>query len=190
MALPHLRNSEAGVNKYDPVHTNIFEVQFTVPAALQNDFAKDEYLLTQHIKSITGLNALNVAPGTNTQKFMGTDRSYIIPKLDSTRAEIKVVFTLNLRDEVDNYIYKLLRAWAALGYDVYTGSRRLKKDYCADWLNIAVANRAGEVYHSVIFKDVMMGGNLEGYDELNYETGDALEITCTFVSDWWQEEMA
>lgn len=191
MALPHLSNSVAGRNKFDPVHSNIFEVRFTVPEALRERFGKDELLLTEHVTKISGLGALNNAPATGQQKFMGTDRSYIMPKLDSTHAEIEISFTLNLRDDTDNYIYKLLRAWAALGYDVNTGARSLKRDYCADWMNIAIANRAGDIYHEVILKDVMMNGPLTGYlDELNYDTGEAAEISAKFISDWWQETMA
>ena len=191
MALPHIQNSQAGRNKWDPVHSSIFEVRFTVPEAIRADFGKDEVLLTEHVLKIDGLGALNRAPGTGTQKFMGTDRSYINPKLDSTRAEISIDFTLNLRDDTDNYIYKLLRAWAALGYDVNTGARSLKREYCADWLDVAVANRAGDIYHEVIFKDVMINGNLAGYfDNLDYESTDAAQITLPLVSDWWLETKA
>lgn len=192
MALPHIQNSQAGRNKFDPVHTNIFEVRFTVPEALRAQFGKDEVLLTEHVTKITGaLGALNKGATTGTQKFMGTDRSYIMPKMDSTRAEFEIEFTLNLRDDVDNYIYKLLRAWVALGYDINTGARSLKRDYCADWLNIAVANRAGDIYHEIIFKDVMTNGELGGsYADLDYETGEAATISLKLVSDWWQETMA
>ena len=190
MALPHIQNSQAGRNKWDPVHVNMFEVLFTVPEALRNEFGKDEELLTEHITKIAGLGALGKAPATGTQKFMGTDRSYIMPKLDSTRAEIEVEFTLNLRNDVDNYIYKLLKAWAALGYDVNTGSRALKRDYCADWMNVSVATRNGDIIQQVIFKDVMMNGDLTIPNELNYETGDAQTISAKFVSDWWTETLA
>lgn len=190
MALPHLQNSQAGRNKWDPAHKNIFEVQFTVPNALRDDFGKDETLLTEHVLSISGLEALSKAPATATQKFMGTDRSYIVPKLDNTRAEITVKFSLNLRDDVDNYIYKLIRAWIALGYDINTGARALKRDYVADWLKVSVANRAGDIYHEVIFKDVMINGDMTGYGDFAYETSEAAEIEVKFVSDWWQETMA
>ena len=190
MALPHLQNSTAGRNKFDPVHSNIFEVRFTVPEALRANFGKDELLLTEHVKKISGLDALSRAPGTNTQKFMGTDRTYIIPKLDNTRAELELTFTLNLRDDVDNYIYKLFRAWAALGYDINTGARALKREYCADWLNVAIANRRGDIYHEIIFKDIMIADSITGINDLDYEQGDALELTVKFVSDWWQETMA
>lgn len=191
MALPHIQNSQAGRNKFDPVHQNIFEVRFTVPDAIRDQFGKDEVLLTEHVTKITGVGgAINKAPNVQQQKFMGTDRSYIVPKLDNTHAELEMEFTLNLRDDTDNYIYKIFRAWAALGYDVNTGSRALKRDYCADWLNIAVANRAGDIFHEIIFKDVMMNGDLSGYGDFDYETGDACTLSCKFVSDWWQETIA
>ena len=190
MALPHITNSQAGINKYDPVHKNIFEVYFSLPRAIQDQFGQDEALLTEHVTKISGLAALNRAPGTGTQKFMGTDRSFINPKLDNTRAEIDVTLTLNLRNEMDNYIYKLFRAWAALGYDQNTGVRHLKKDYCSDFLKVSIANRVGDIFHEVVFKDVMMNGDMSGgFEEMDYESSDALELTVKFVSDWWKENI-
>ena len=189
MSLPHISNSKAGVNKWDPVHTNIFEVYFSIPEAIRSQFGQDEALLTEHVLSISGLGALNRAPGVSQQKFMGTDRSYINPKVDNTFAEITVRLSLNLRNDVDNYIYKLFRAWASLGYDMSTGARSLKRDYCADFLKIAIANRQGDIFHEVVFKDVMINGDLTGLDELNYETTDALELEVKFVSDSWKETM-
>ena len=187
MSLPHIKNSQAGVNKYDIVTQNIFEVYFTLPEALRGEFAKDEMLLTEHVLKISGLDALDKAPTTVTQKFMGTDRSYIQPKLDSTRAEIEVEFALNLRNRTDNYIYKLFKAWKNLGYNIETGERHLKSDYCADWLRIAVGNPAGDIYRDIVFKDVMIGDSIGGMSEYNYESADPVNITVKFISDWWKE---
>ena len=55
MALPHIKNSQAGVNLYDPVYKSIFEVYFTLPDAIRGEFAKDEVLLSQHVTKISGL---------------------------------------------------------------------------------------------------------------------------------------
>ena len=190
MSLRHITNSQAGVNRYDPVHTNIFEVYFTLPEALRARFGQDEALLTEHVLKIGGLANLSKAPGVGQQKFMGTDRSYINSRPDNTFAEISVDLSLNLRNDVDNYIFKLFKAWAALGYDLSTGERHLKKDYTADFLKVSIANRAGDIYHEIVFKYVMMNGGVEGFDELNYETAEALQISVKFVSDWWQETIA
>jgi hypothetical protein len=190
MALPHLKNSQAGVNRFDPVHNSIFEVYFTLPEALRAEFCKDELLLTEHVTKVDGLGALYRSPGTESQKFMGTERSYVKPQLDNTRAEITIDFTLNLRNGTDDYIRKLFRAWAALNYDVQTGKRVLKKDYCADWLKISIANRAGDIHQEIIFKDVMINGDLSTSTDLDYTNGTALELSVPFVSDWWDEKIA
>ena len=190
MALPHIKNSQAGVNRYDPVNKSIFEVYFTLPEALRAEFAKDELVLTEHVLSINGLDALYRAPETDVQKFMGTSRSFIKPTSGDTHADLEVKFTLNLRNGVDNYILKLFRAWAALGYDIRNGKRVLKKDYCADWLKVSIANREGDIYQEVIFRDVMMNGSLDYNSDYDYTADDALELTVKFRSDWWDETVA
>jgi hypothetical protein len=118
---------------------------------------------------------------------MGTDRSYIKPTIGETRANLEVKFSLNLRNGTDNYILKLFRAWAALGYDIKTGKRSLKKDYCAQWMKVSIANREGDIYQEVVFKDVMMNGSVDFDGSLEYTADDALELTVKFVSDWWDE---
>ena len=190
MALPHLSNSQAGVHKYDPVNKSIFEVYFTLPEPLRAQFGKDEIILTEHVLNVSGLDALYRAPETDVQKFMGTDRSYINPTIGETRANIEIEFSLNLRNGTDNYIAKLLRAWATLGYDMNTGARSLKKDQCAEWLKISIANRAGDIFQEIVFKDVMMNGALEIDGGLDYTVDDALTCKAKFVSDWWTENVA
>lgn len=190
MALPHITNSEAGRNLYDPVHNSIFEVYFTLPDALKAEFGQDEAVITEHVLKISGLEALDKGPDTGSQKFMGTDRTFVNPKLDSTSAELKVDLTLNLRNGTDNYIYKIFKSWRALNYDLDSGTTVLKKDYVADWLRVCVANRAGDIIREIVFKDVMLKGNIEGMGDLDYSSNDAQQISVTFVSDWWKETIA
>lgn len=190
MSLPHITNSEAGRKLYDPVFKNIFEVYFSLPEPLQRTFGKDTALITEHVTKINGLAALNRAPSTGTQKFMGTERTFVNPKLENTSAEIEVTFNLNLRNATDNYIYKIFRAWAALGYNINTGERHLKKDYCAEHMKVSIANQAGDIYREVVFKDVMINGDIQGsHEELDYDSADALELVVKFKSDWWTETM-
>lgn len=191
MSLPHITNSEAGRNLYDPVFKNIFEVYFSLPEPIAAQFGKDTALITEHVTKIGGLATLNKAPQTGTQKFMGTDRTFIQPRIDGTSADIEVTLNLNLRNKTDNYIYKLFRAWAALGYDLNTGERHLKKDCCAPFMRIAIANQAGDIYREIVFKDVMISDAIAGSQEdLDYESSDALELVVKFKSDWWTETMA
>jgi hypothetical protein len=186
MALPHITNSTAGVNLYDPVHKSIFEVSMELPAGI--NFA-DTSLLTQHVLTVSGLEALYRAPEVDSQKFMGVDRSFLKPTIGETKASIEIEFSLNLNENNDNYILNVFRAWAALGHNIATGSRSRKTDYAAPWLKIRIANRAGDVYQEIIFKDVMLNGPLETDGGLDYTADDALQLKVKFVSDWWKEQV-
>ena len=191
MSLPHITNSEAGRNLYDPYHNCLFEVYFTLPAAIRAQFGQDEALLTEHVVKIEGLENLDKGPEASVeQKFQGTTRTYLAPKMDNTSAELTVEFNLNLRNGVDNYIYKVFKAWKNLNYDLETGTIVLKKDYVAEWMRVCVANRAGDVIKEVIFKDIMLSGNVDGLGSLDYSNNEAVNITVKFKSDWWKETIA
>lgn len=188
--LPHITNSQAGVNKWDPVQNSLYEVYFTLPEAIQGTFGKDETLITEQVQSVSGINALNKLPAIITQKFMGTTRSYIAPKMDSTSAEITVVFALNLRDTVDNFIYKLFKAWGKLAYDIETGATSVKAQYCADNMRIVEYARDGSIYRKIKMRDVFIFDGIEMNDEYNYESNDPVQLTVKFNTDYWVEENA
>lgn len=187
MALPHITNSQAGVNRWDYVPTNLFEVAIVLPEVIKAQFGQDEALLTEHVQKIEGLDALHRTAETTEQKFMGTTRSFIKGSLDSTTAEISVTFALNLRNGTDNFIYKLFKAWSRLGYNINTGEKVLKKDYCADFMEIKVANRVGDVFEDIVLKDVMLNGSIEGPGTYDYNSDEPLELTVKFKSDWWTD---
>lgn len=190
MALPHITNSEAGRNLYDPVNNCIFEVYFTIPDALRADFGQDEAILSEHVLKVSGLDALDRGPDTSPQKYQGTTRTFVNPKIDDTSAEIKIDFSLNLRNGTDNYIYKLFKGWKNLNYDLETGTIVKKADYVADWMRVCVANRSGDIIREIVFKDVMLKGSLEGMGDLDYSNNEPVTLSVTFVSDWWKETIA
>lgn len=184
MALPHITNSVAGVNRQDPVYKNKFEVYFTIPAALQNEFGQDVAYITEQIQKISGLGSLDKGVDKGQQKFMGTTRTYLNSTHDNTSHEISVEIALNFRNRTDNYIYRLFKAWNALGYDLSTGETTIKQEYVADYMRVVIGNRAGDIWRDVTFKDIIMFGGIEGLDELDYSSNDVVNITVKFASDW------
>ena len=187
--LPHIQNMSSGRNKYDPVHKAIFEVYFSLPDALQSTFMEDSVLLTEQVYSVQGLDALQKTTPASEQKFYGVTVSYLNPVLDTTAADLTIVFNLNLREVTDNFVLKLFKAWGNLSYDLSDGARGIKKDYITDNLRIAEANRNGEIWRSYIFHHVMLTG-VTGLDDLDYTSNDARQLTCTFRADWWDEDVA
>lgn len=187
--LPHIRSVKSGINKWDPVHKAIFEVSFTVPPSLQEMFVGDLPILQQQVYSVQGLDALQKTTAASTQRFYGVDVSYLNPTLDSTYADITIVFNLNLRNVTDNFVLRLFRAWENLSYDLADGTRSIKTDYCAASMTVAEGNRNGDVWRSYEFKDVMLT-SVTGLDDLDYTSNDARQLTCVFRSDYWYDTMA
>ena len=187
--LPHIRNVQSGINKYDPMHSAMYEVYFTLPEAIQSQFKDDEAVLTEQVTEVTGLDALQKTVGAGQQKFMGVDVSFLNPTLDNTYAELTINLNLNIRNATDAFVLKVFKAWEKLGYDLSDGTRTLMADYCTDNLRIAEANRDGTIWRSYIFHKVMLTG-VTGLDSLNYTSNDARILTVTFRADDWDEDLA
>ena len=187
--LPHIKNTQAGNNYYDPMHSSVFEVYFTLPTAIQDKFKEDEAILTEQVVSVSGLDALQKTVQAGSQKFLGVDVSYLNPTLETTYAELEIVFNLNIRNATDAYVLKLFKAWEKLGYDLSDGTRTLMADYVADNLRISEANRDGTVFRSYIFHKVLLT-NVTGIDTLNYTDNEARTLTVQFRADWWDEDLA
>jgi len=189
LTLPHIKNMPAGINKWDPVHKSIFEVHFTLPDAIAGEFTEDTAILTTQVFSVSGLDALQKTTAAGEQKFYGVTVSFLNPTVDTTAADLTIVFNLNLRNVTDNYVLKLFRAWSKLSYDLSDGTRGIKTDYISDNLRIAEANRNGEVWRSYVFHHVMLTG-VTGLEGLDYTANDAVQLTCTFRADFWDDELA
>jgi hypothetical protein len=187
--LPHIKNVQSGINKYDPMHSAMYEVYFTLPAAIQTQFKDDEAVLTEQVTEVSGLDALQKTVGAGSQKFMGVDVSFLNPVLDNTYAELTINLNLNIRNATDAFVLKVFKAWEKLGYDLSDGTRTLMADYCTDNLRIAEANRDGTIWRSYIFHKVMLTG-VTGLDSLNYTSNDARVLTVTFRADYWDEDLA
>jgi len=186
--LPHIQNTEAGRNKYDPMHGSIFEVYFSLPEAISSTFKNDEAVLTEQVVSVSGLDALQKTVAAGQQKFLGVDVSFLNPVLDNTYAELTITLNLNIRNATDAYVLKIFKAWGKLGYDLSDGTRTLMQDYVTDTLRIAEANRDGTVWRSYVFHKVMLTG-ITGLDELNYTNNEARTLQVTFRADYWDEDL-
>lgn len=187
--LPHVKNVQSGVNRYDPNHSSIFEVYFTLPEAIKSQFAEDEAILTEQVVSVNGIAALMKNTTVGKQRFMGVDVSHSAPVIDETRATITIEFNLNLRNATDNFVLKLFMAWKNLNYNLNDGTRTLKADYVADNLRIAEANRDGTIWRSYVFHDVFLG-EVSGIDSLSYDDNEPRKLTVQFYADYWDDDLA
>ena len=187
--LPHILNVESGRMKYDPVHKSIFEVYFTLPAAIQSQFKTEELLLTEQVTNVSGLDVLQKTTPASEQKFYGVTVSYLNPVLDITAADITITFNLNLRNVTDNFVLKVFKAWENLSYNLADGTRSIKTGYISDNLRIAEATRNGDIWRSYIFHHIMLTG-VTNIDDLDIMSNDARQLVSTFRCDYWEDEMS
>ena len=187
--LPHLKNMKSGINKWDPSHSSVYELYFTLPDAIKSEFSDDELILTEQVTEVSGLDQLTKTTPVNSQKFMGVDVSHHGPAMENTYADITVNLNLNLRNKLDNFVLKVFRAWENLNYNLADGTRTLLADYSSDAMRIAVANRAGDVVRSIVFNRVLLTG-VSGIDTLDYTANDPQKLQVTFRCDYWDDALA
>lgn len=185
MSLPHIKNSKAGINRQEPWFKQLFEVYFSIPEALVAETgAEDVNVLTEQVKSVSGLDSLTKSPAFVEQTYMGSTRSYLAAGLDNTYHEISLTVQLNLRNGTDNYIFKLFKKWNNLGYDQNTGTRTIKDDHVADFLRIVQFNKRGDIFRDITFHDIMLG-EITGVDGGDYtDPSGIVELNIKFRSDW------
>ena len=187
--LPHLTNMQSGINKWDPSHSSVYELYFTLPDAIHGEFTEEEVILTEQVTEVSGLDQLTKTTPVNSQKFMGVDVSHHGPVLDNTYADITVVLNLNLRNKIDNFVFKVFRSWENLNYNLADGTRTLLADYSSNVMRIAVANRAGDVVRSIVFNRVLLS-EVTGIDSLNYTENEPQKLTVKFRCDYWDDALA
>ncbi len=176
--LPHYNSTKAAVNKFEPVTKNMFDVTVMAPG-------DNEPLLLEHVKSVGGIG-IDKGVEPVEQKYKYATRSYAgVP--GDTKIDVTIVFTLNLNDANENYIYNAIKRWRNRVYNPLTGEMGLKRDYCGQVI-ILMHNRVGDVYRKVVLKDVFPTGDLDTFNDLSYEETDAAELTLTLRCDHWDEE--
>lgn len=188
--LPHITNVQAGIEKWDPMHSSIFQVSFTVPFIMQGEYNQDELLiLSQQVVSVNGLDSMQKPLQTHTMKYLGVDVAFFMPRLESTGIDFNIVFNLNLRNVSDAYVFKLFKEWYSHIYNLSTGVVALINQVKAQTMTILEANRDGTVWRQIVMENIVMTA-MTGLDTLDYNSSDARQLTVTFHADFWDETIA
>ena len=183
MPLPHIRSSAPINPDWEPVTGNFFEVTLMPPGP--KDMTA-QTLLLKHVQSVGGLDGVNPSVEPITQKYKTSDRSYAgIPS--QTFLDLNIVFSLNLRDLTDNYIYNTLRAWSKLIYNPVDGRMSLRGAYSGKAI-INQSDRAGNVWRRLTCNRIFPSGQITGLGELSYTTPDPQMLTINFRCDQWNDE--
>lgn len=184
MALSHYKNSQAAVGKWEVVNPSLFEVTIMPPESVDG---ADSTLLLEHVRSVGGLDGLNPSIGAAVQKFKQAERHYAGGP-DSTHLELAIVFSLNLNDSNENYIYTTMRKWCNLIFNPANGAAGLKAEYTGTMV-IVEYNRDGSIWRKITCTDIFPTGQMTGMGDRNYDNvNDANELSITFMCDVWDEK--
>lgn len=180
--LPHYQNSLFGINKYEPVYLNQFEVLITPPAAVLGG-----PILVEQVTSISGLG-VDKTPAATQQKYKFAVRNYAGAKPDSTVFDLTVNFTVNLNDANSMYVFKTLRQWTDLIYNPLTGAMGLKRDYTGT-IVLSVFNKQGDVFRRITCRDCFPISPI-GAMELDYAGTELYDISLQWAVDYWDDQFS
>lgn len=180
--LPHYQNSLFGINKYEPVYLNQFEVLITPPAAVLGG-----PILVEQVTSISGLG-VDKTPAATQQKYKFAVRNYAGAKPEQTVFDLTVNFTVNLNDANSMYVFKTLRQWTDLIYNPLTGAMGLKRDYTGT-IVISVFNKQGDVFRRITCRDCFPISPI-GAMELDYTGTELYDISLQWAVDYWDDQFS
>lgn len=185
--LPHFTNSRAAINNFEPVFLNQFEVLISPPAAivLANTSFSGELILTQQVKSITGL-AVDIAPAQPAEQFYKfASRRYAGGEPSTSDMTLTMEFEVNLNSANSMVVYNILRQWSDLIYNPLTGAMGLKKDYVGSMV-ISVFNKRGDVFRRIRIPSCFLNEAINTM-ELDYEQSAIYTMTAGWICDYWED---
>jgi hypothetical protein len=185
--LPHFTNSRAAINNFEPVYLNQFEVIISPPAGIIDATTtfKGETILTQQVKSITGL-AVDILPAANVeQNYKFATRRYAGGEPSTSDMTLTMEFEVNLNDTNSMTTYKILRQWSDLIYNPLTGAMGLKSDYVGSMV-ISVFNKRGDVFRRIRIPSCFLSEAINAM-ELDYENPAIYTVSTSWICDYWED---
>jgi hypothetical protein len=185
--LPHFTNSRAAINNFEPVYLNQFEVIINPPPGIPDSSTtfKGETILTQQVKSITGL-AVDILPASNVeQNYKFATRRYAGGEPSTSDMTLTMEFEVNLNDANSMSTYKILRQWSDLIYNPLTGAMGLKTDYVGS-LVISIFNKRGDVFRRIRVPSCFLSESINAM-ELDYENPAIYTVSTSWICDYWED---
>ena len=177
---PHVTNSTAAVNKYEPVVASNYNAVFVIMGSLK-ELIGDYSFLSEYVKSVNGLfieyAGNTIEGGYKTTKFRYDSNE------KQTFYDIEVQFFNFLDNESRMFVYNSLVKWSRVKFNPMTGEKTLKDVYANACLVVEKYNRNGVIYWKRIAHNVFP---MNDFPDMiaDYQTHDMTELPVTFNADW------
>lgn len=179
-AFPHVTQSTAAVNKYEPVVPSNFNAQFVLMGKLKERLG-DYSFLREYVKNVSGLfveyAGNTIEGGYKTTKFRYDSND------KQTYYDINVSFFNFLDNDSKMFVYNALVAWSRVKYNPLTGEKTLKDVYANACIVVEKYNRDGTVYWRRMAHNVFP---MNDFDDQNndYTQHDMSDLTVQFNADY------
>ena len=185
--LPHYTSSRAAINNFEPVYLNQFEVIINPPNGIvtASTMFKGEMVLTQQVKSITGLTVDITAVDPVQQNYKFATRRYAGGEPTTSDMTVTMDFEVNLNDDNSMVVYKILRQWSDLIYNPLTGAMGLKTDYVGSMV-ISIFNKRGDVFRRIRIPSCFLSEAIPAM-ALDYENPAIYTISTSWICDYWED---
>lgn len=177
---PHVTNSTAAVNKYEPVVGSNFNAHFVLMGSLK-DALGDYTFLSEYVKAVNGLfieKAGNtIEGGFKTTKFRYDSND------KETFYDVEVQFFNFLDNDSKAFILNSLLAWSRFKHNPLTGEKTLKKDYANAAIVVEKFNRDGTLYWKRMGHGLFPMNDIDD-QAADYTNHEMLELSVTFNVDY------
>jgi len=180
VSFPHITQSTAAIQKFEPVVASNFNCHFVLAGNLKKKLG-DYTFLREYVKSVAGL-FVEKSGGTIEGGFKTTKFRYDSNEKE-TFFDVAISFFNFLDDKSRMLVYNSLVAWSRFKYNPLTGEKTLKKDYANATIVVEKFNRDGTLYWR------RMGYNVFPMNEFDdqpadYTAHDMIELAVTFNVDY------
>jgi hypothetical protein len=184
--LPHYKNSKAGMEQFEPVYMNLFQVSLIPPPGVT---VWDKELIIENVISVKGM-AVDQNPDQQViQTFKGHKRSYAGSLVTNTYVDVALSFEVNINNDNSMYVYKALRRWCDLVRDPLTGAMTPKLSYASkqSLMTIHLYKKNGDIVRTWIYPSVFPISPLPVMD-LDYTQQTNYKIDgFKFRADYWED---
>lgn len=179
-AYPHITNSTAGINKYEPLVGSNFNAHFIVMGKLRERLG-DISFLREYVKEVSGLfveyAGNTIEGGYKTVKFRYDSNE------KQTYYDVEVSFFNFLDNDSRALVLNTLLAWSRFKFNPLTGEKTLKKDYADAQLVVERFNRDNTIYWRRIANNLFPMSDINDL-VASYDNHDMQELQVTFNADY------
>jgi len=183
MPLAHFTNIESSNRIWEPVHLNLFEVNFILPATIQD--ANIANLLLENALSVS----LPTYPSltTQSQRYKYSTRLYVMMPDTTSIDDLTIEFNLLKDDNHQVFNFRKLKDWYDLSWNNETGELNYKAQTTGT-IFVNVHDKNGIIIRRVVYHNAVCKG-FTGWESLNWDSTGTLAgpLSVSFAVDYWED---